>query len=169
MAGRRNGELYNCRIEGEDLIIVADGHGLLPCTELRCDIVYHIPDPEMPDGIRTVVKSYPTGISLVTDPAESYSQADFEALLPFIKGEDGTDGKSAYETAVEAGYKGSEDEFAGSLSCLGDEPISCRVELVTDSATYILPIVCSEIPYAKESYIEYYYQSEGGIGIWDEI
>ena len=85
-AGRKDGSLYNCRIEDGDLIVVCDNHGLLPCAELRCEIIYHIPDSEMPDGVRDVPKSYDTGISLTVDQRDA-SEAEFTAMLPYIKGE----------------------------------------------------------------------------------
>ena len=121
MAGRRDGALYNCRQESDDrLCVFVDNHGLMPCAELGCEIIYDIPDQSMPDGIRQVVKNYSTGLSLTE--ASGVCRAEFEALLPYIKGEDGKpgddghDGKSAYEQAVESGYEGSESEFTSAIS-----------------------------------------------------
>ena len=121
LAGRRDGVLYNCRQESDDrLCVFVDNHGLMPCAELGCEIIYDIPDRSMPDGFRRVVKNYSTGLSLTE--ASGVCSAEFEALLPFIKGEDGKpgddghDGKSAYEQAVESGYEGTKSEFTSAIS-----------------------------------------------------
>lgn len=95
-AGRRNGELFNCR-KGEkedELVVILNDHGLSPCAELKCEITYFIPDEDMPDGIRTVPKCYRTGIALVAEPTECGDDdcgcnAEFTALLPYIKGDKG--------------------------------------------------------------------------------
>lgn len=134
MAGRRDGTLYNCRIEDDGrLCVLVDGHNLMPCAELKCEITYHVPDPSMPDGIRDLVKGYSTGISIVAGPARCDADSDcdckaeFEALLPYIKGEDGKpgapgmDGLSAYAQAVQGGYGGSEEEFAETLANWGQQ------------------------------------------------
>lgn len=148
-AGRKDGELYNCRVgdREDELVVILNNHGLAPCGELLCEMTYFIPDPDMPDGIRTVVRNYKTGIALVTKVADCNSDfdcdcvAEFEVLLPYIKGEPGAaftfedftpeqlellkgdkgdDGKSAYELAIESGYKGLEEEFASALSEVDD-------------------------------------------------
>ena len=145
MAGRRDGVLYNCRQESDDrLCVYVDNHGLMPCAELGCEIIYDIPDRSMPDGIRRVVKKYPTGLSL-SDAAACICRAEFEALLPYIKGEDGEHGRDGSDAGI---------------SVIG------FLEFVTDCNTYRVPVL--KIPDIGPT--DYYYYYSSGyirIGDWD--
>lgn len=97
-AGRKDGELHHCRRDPDtgDLLVVCDRHGLDPCPALFCQIIYHIPDDSMSDGIRDVVREYDTGVTLVNRPLTpeelAAREAEFTAMLPYIKGEKGKPG-----------------------------------------------------------------------------
>lgn len=92
-AGRKDGALYNCRpgSSEDELIVMLDSHGLGPCEELIAEITYFIPDPQMPDGVRTVVRTHRTGIHLSADVCECNEDEslEFSVLLPYIKGDKG--------------------------------------------------------------------------------
>ncbi len=122
LAGCKNGEFYNCHKgdKEDELVVIFNNHNLSPCSNLLCDITYRIPDPSMPDGVRTVIRSYKTGVALVTQPPDCKDdcecKAEFEALLPYIKGKAGL---SAYEQALQGGYDGTLEEFQTKLANVG--------------------------------------------------
>lgn len=89
--GRKDGECYNCSVLDDGrLRVVFDNHGLLPCCNLRGYATWHIPDSLMPDGIRDLPQTIHTGVALTVGPSDRPSDAEVEAMLPFIKGEPGS-------------------------------------------------------------------------------
>lgn len=147
-AGRFDGVLKNCIISDADsgeLVIVCDNHNLLPCQELIAEVTYHLPDGDHPDGERSTTAVYHTGISLTINESSVPSKAEFEALLPFIKGERGDRGES---------------------SVMG------HIRLVTDKSEYLVPFCGEEIVDVNAGYYgSGYYNGDGGEwplwGIWD--
>ncbi len=63
-AGRINGQLVNCHIDGRQLICTFDAPNL-GCGALRSRKTYHIPDNNYPDGIRDIVIESDTGHRIV--------------------------------------------------------------------------------------------------------
>lgn len=86
-AGRRGGVLHNCRISGIDdstVTVIADSHGLGPCRSLDVETIIFIPDPEMPDGIRTVSRRQPSGYALTLAESALPSKLQISLQLPII-------------------------------------------------------------------------------------
>ena len=54
------------------------------------------------------------------DPEDNFSTTALQVYTSTSKGEKGSPGKSAYQYAVEQGYKGSEEDFARALSGISE-------------------------------------------------
>ena len=84
IAGRHGDEWYNCKAhKGNSLIIICNNHGLKPCSRLGAEVVYYIPDEDMPDGNRRVTYRCRTNIQLTSVPMSNrVVEGEMEAYLP---------------------------------------------------------------------------------------
>lgn len=90
IAGRIDGELVNCYEAHGAVHVLFDNHGLHP-GRLRCDLAQSIPNPQYPDGVQTVYKSFTLPVQLVAPPCsiDMIENVEVDVILPYIKGEDG--------------------------------------------------------------------------------
>lgn len=97
-ARRRGNNFYNCAISDDSITVFCDRHGLRP-GHLRIKMTVYLPDPNMPDGSRTITADVDSSIEIVPYPVPlELSESELSAVLPLIKGEpgrDGVDGKDA--------------------------------------------------------------------------
>lgn len=143
--GRRGGELRNCRLADDGRLIVFVRDMDFEPGELICMITYHFPDEMMDEGERDIPMMYPTGITLTADRFHRHPLAEFEALLPYIKGADGEPGRDGSDAGI---------------SVIG------FMEFVTDSNAYRVPVL--KVPDIGPT--DYYYYYSSGyirIGDWD--
>ena len=91
----RNGipQCVNCKKTDDGrLLVLFNNHGLQP-GPLKVEIDMEIPNEIFQDGFQKEVIPGPVDVNLWDRPTEGYGPAEAEALLPYIKGEDGKDGK----------------------------------------------------------------------------
>lgn len=136
VASCKGGNAVNCFNDNGQIHIVADtGHGL-GAGRLMVEFTAEMPNEIYPDGFERVVNIIALDIELTRDAASCPENAEVEVFLPLIKGEpgeqgpegqqgpqgpQGPDGASAYEQAVEGGYKGTEEEFEKALAEVSDK------------------------------------------------
>lgn len=130
----RGGVTENCFEDGGAIHVVMNGHQLPP-GELMCEFRAELPNGIYPDGIRLQVSPFPVGIELVSGACDELPSADISVILPYIKGEpgaDGADGKSSYLYAQEAGYAGTEEQFAADLAAVSSKQDKLRTSADLD-------------------------------------
>lgn len=89
-----NGEArcVNCKRLGDKLVVVFDHHRLNP-GDLHSEMVMNVPDDLYPDGLRKDVIHFHNRIRLIHGPTPSPTMAEVTAILPYIKGDKGADGR----------------------------------------------------------------------------
>ena len=145
--GRIGGELRNCRLADDGRLIVFVRDMDFEPGELICMITYHLPDELMEVGVRDIPMMYPTGITLTADRFHRHPLAEFEALLPYIKGADGIPGRDGSDAGI---------------SIVG------FMEFVTDRDIYRVPVL--KVADTEPEAADYYYYYSSGyirIGDWD--
>lgn len=139
VASNKGGKATNCFNDNGQIHIVADtGHGL-SAGRLQVELTAELPNDIYPDGYERVVNAIALDIELTDSAVPCPDIAEVEMMLPMIKGEpgepgepgpkgdkgdngaDGKDGASAYEQAVQGGYKGTLAEFEQALAEVGDK------------------------------------------------
>lgn len=120
---RRGRRLKNCRmVEGDEgaLLVVLDSHGLNP-GRVMAEMEFYLPDEDMPDGRRTVRTStddtmgFDEEVVLTADVwPGSVPEVTLTATAPFLL-------RSAYDIAVEQGYRGTAREYAAALAAVGKQ------------------------------------------------
>ena len=109
--------LVNCSKLDNDRVVCHFDRSLLALDpgQLYLEAEFIVPDNKFEgDDIENVVRLYSTNVVLTIDPDKD-TEGEFEVMIgaDFIKG---ADGKSAYESAVEGGYEGTEEEFYAALT-----------------------------------------------------
>lgn len=100
------GELRNCFNDNGEIHVVANNHKL-SAGILMCELFAEIPNGIYPDGDRLEVTPFATDIELVKDAGDEFTQAEIEAVMPYVKGEKGDSGERG-----EPGDKGDPFTFA---------------------------------------------------------
>jgi hypothetical protein len=91
-ARRRGNNFYNCAVSDDSITVFCDRHGLRP-GHLRIKMTLYLPDPNMPDGSRTLTADVDSSIEIVPYPVPlELSESELSAVLPLIKGETGETG-----------------------------------------------------------------------------
>ena len=101
---RKGAEYRNCRFEEGTLVCVFDNHGLMPGV-LTMEARFFLPDTEFPDGNRLVaLPPRALSLELVQGDGDETSEFSMDVSMPFAI-------ITAYQMAVKAGYKGTEEEW----------------------------------------------------------
>lgn len=82
------GVCTNCFNDNGQIHVVFDNHHLT-AGSLRCGFTIELPDEIYPDGNRRIVTPLALGVELVRDKGDCGTEAEVEAILPYIKGADG--------------------------------------------------------------------------------
>lgn len=82
----------NCINKDGKLIVIFDHHHLQP-GELKGEIIIDFPNDIYPDGFQNSPMALKTDTRLVHGPSVTPTIAEAMAIMPYIKGKDGKDGK----------------------------------------------------------------------------
>lgn len=82
----------NCKRHKDSLVVVFDRHRLTPGL-LHSELVMEVPDDLYPDGYRRDPFILHSDIKLIHGPTPAPTLAQIKAILPYVKGRDGRDGK----------------------------------------------------------------------------
>ena len=109
--GRRNGELINCKNEGDKIRVIVNDHQMR-CGELQVEVTLHLPDSEFPDQERRIVTPDKLDITLVnlTD-STCYPSEVAEISFPMAL-------VTSYDIAVKYGYEGTQEQFIQDLTSI---------------------------------------------------
>lgn len=112
-----NGEKYtNCRPEGNGIIVSVDYSQVqLGIGKIRCTARYYLNNEHYKDGIYEPVSDFEIGIELHRGKSDDMGDLVAVPLPSYTKGDNGADGKSAYEIWLEQGNEGSEQDYIESL------------------------------------------------------
>lgn len=98
----------NCKRIGDSLVVIFDNHRLNP-GKLHSEMIMDVPSDLYPDGFRRDIIAMHTDVLLIHGPTPPPSRAEITAILPYIVGKDGKDGKDfTYEDLTEE----QKEEFA---------------------------------------------------------
>lgn len=113
-----NGEpkCVNCRKVGDNkLLVVFDNHKLSP-GELHAEMIMEVPDDMYPDGFRRDPFPMRTDVRLIHGPTPTPTRVETTAILPYIKGRDGKDGKDfSYDDMTEEQKEDLAKRVAGNV------------------------------------------------------
>lgn len=86
-ASRVNGTCNSCEVCEDAIKVVCDSHRLLP-GKIIATINWHQPDNAYSDGVKNLEQRIETGVELTSVPVQ-VSDAEVEAIMPYIKGDKG--------------------------------------------------------------------------------
>lgn len=102
VASSIKGVVTGAVVKEKEIVFAIDNHNLQP-GRVMIDWEEFIPDTDFPDGTRRVFRTYNSGSELVLTEGDSQT-AIVNALLPYQY-------DSAYQQAVQGGYKGTQEEY----------------------------------------------------------
>lgn len=114
VVSRHGDRTVNCFNDNGQIHVVVKG-GRLGKGRVNMEFHAELPDAIYPDGKRNEYKPQPLEIVLVDGPGDCPTEIEVEVMLPYIKGKD------AYEYATDAGYDGTEADFADALANVGNK------------------------------------------------
>ena len=134
------GEYNNCKIQDNDTLLVTFDNHNLGVGEVNVTRYYYLSNDDFKSGIYKVVQAQePINIVLSLN-ATDIDNPTVEVLPIYAKGDKGDKGDaglSAYEVAVENGFKGTEKQFIDSLSADSKEA-AAQAQNVIDNATMLI-------------------------------
>lgn len=106
----------NCISDGDGIIVSVDHSSVqLGIGKIRCTARYFLNNEHYKDGIYEPVSDFEIGIELHRGESDEADSLVAVPLPSYTKGDNGADGKSAYEVWLEQGNEGSEQDYIESL------------------------------------------------------
>ena len=133
VASYRKGVATNCYNDNGKIHIICDNHKL-PVGQLKMEFRSFLPNSNYPDGTQKVVSTYDLDIELTTENT-GITSAEVQIVLPFLY-------DSAYNQAVQGGYKGTQEEYFALASQLPNavetaNKVQASADSLADSAETI--------------------------------
>lgn len=104
------GVCTNCFNDNGRIHVVFNGHRM-GLGRVSVEFTAQIPDAIYPDGLRQEVRPQPLDVELVNGPGDCGCDIDLAVVLPYAV-------VTAYESAVQAGFAGTAEEYYAGLSLL---------------------------------------------------